>query len=391
MLPLSAFAQGVCAAPETDPTIPPGAFNCTQALTNVSGVVSSTKPIRDQYIVVFKDSSTAPEVITDKLIKKHGLTDYTSFKHGLRGFHGKMTPGKAKQLSDEPEVAFVEQDGRVDAIEVASWGLDRVDQRSLPLDQNFNPSGTGQGIHVYIFDTGIDMQHEEFTGRIGEGFASVPGGCADDNGHGTHVSGTIGGTTFGIAKLVTIHPVRVLVNGSGATSGVITGLDWAVGHVQANGWPAVGNLSLGGPVSIALDLAICRGLAIGLQFGIAAGNASGLACSNSPARVWQAVTVGATTNTDQRASFSNYGPCLDVFAPGYGIISAKKGGGSALLSGTSMAAPHVTGGLALCKQKTPNAGAKDLAACIINSSTPDKVISAGTGSPNRLLYVGPIP
>ena len=388
---LDAAAQ-ICPAPGPAPPpseLPPsGAFDCTRGGA-VAGLLAVKEPVADRYIVVLRET---PEVAatTEKLGKRYGLTAQRLYQHALHGFAGKMNPGQAKQLAEDPEVAFVEQVGKVRISAVASWGLDRIDQRDLPLDQSFTPPSAGAGIHAYVFDTGLDASHVDFTGRIGEGYASVPGGCADDHGHGTHVAGTIGGTSYGVAKSVTIHPIRVLQAGAGSTDGVIAGIDWATSHVNANRWPAVANLSLGGFPSVALDLAVCRSLAAGIQYGIAAGNSNVSACGSSPARVWQAMTVGASAITDARASFSNWGACTDLFAPGQNILSARRGGGEATMSGTSMAAPHVTGALALCLAQTPGSTPKQLEACLESAATPNKITSPGSGSPNLLLFVGPL-
>ena len=241
-------------------------------------------------------------------------------------------------------------------------------------------------MHAYIIDTGMDVNHVEFLGRVGEGFSATGDGIADDNGHGTHVAGTVGGTEFGIAKKVTLHPVRVLVGGSGTDSQVIAGVEFVTRHVRENGWPAVANMSLGGSISPALDLAVCRSIQAGVAYALAAGNEDADACNSSPARVAEAIGAGASDRSDARASFSNKGACVDVFAPGLDITSARRGGGSTPLSGTSMASPHVAGVAALCLQRNPGLTPAQVKQCAIDRATRDRLSSIGDGSPNLLLY-----
>ena len=208
----------------------------------------------------------------------------------------------------------------------------------------------------------------------------------DDNGHGTHVAGSVGGSEWGIAKAVQLHPVRVLRRGTGSDSQVIAGVDWVTQHVQQNGWPAVANMSLGGSASPALDRAVCRSIAAGISYAVAAGNENRNACGSSPARIVQAIGTGATNRSDQRAFFSNKGECVDIFAPGQDITSAQVGGGSTVLSGTSMASPHVAGVAALCAQASPGASPEAVKQCVIERGTGDVLGGIGDGSPNLLLY-----
>jgi subtilisin family serine protease len=293
----------------------------------------------------------------------------------------------ARSVLASADVLFVQEVGAKraiplpDPLAVASWGLDRSDQRHLPLDGSYGVVG-GDGVQVYVVDTGVHLAHPDFTGRTGACWGYW-GGCDDGHGHGTHVAGTAAGTEYGIAKLATVHAAKVLLdNGSGTDASVIAGIDWATSHCQAGGFEnCVGNMSLGGGNSAALDTALCRSIEAGVSWAVAAGNSSRDACDGSPNRVKQAVTVGATTSSDARAYFSNHGPCLDVFAPGYNIVSARPPAGSDTMSGTSMASPHVAGVLALCAE----AGLEPFD-CVISNSTPDKVSDAGPGSPNRLLY-----
>jgi hypothetical protein len=293
----------------------------------------------------------------------------------------------ARSMLASADVLFVQEAGAKraiplpDPLAVASWGLDRSDQRHLPLDGDYGVVG-GDGVQVYIVDTGVHLAHPDFTGRTGACWGYW-GGCSDGHGHGTHVAGSAAGTEYGIAKLATVHAAKVLLdNGSGTDASVIAGIDWATSHCQAGGFEnCVGNMSLGGGNSQALDVALCRSIEAGVAWAVAAGNSSADACQGSPNRVKQALTVGATTSSDARAYFSNYGPCLDLFAPGYNIKSARPPSGEDTMSGTSMAAPHVAGVAALCAE-----AGFDPFDCVISNSTPDKVTDAGVGSPNRLLY-----
>ncbi len=351
--------------------------------------------IQDQYIVVLNDNVADVDLEAGRLAHNYfgDRSDGHTYRRALKGFSVRMSEQMAAKLAEDPRVAFVEEDSEVSASETqngATWGLDRIDQRDLPLNGGYNYDFTGSGVTAYIIDTGIRASHNEFGGRVIPGFTAINDGRGTDdcNGHGTHVAGTVGGATYGVAKNVTLVAVRVLnCKGSGATSGVIAGVDWVTSNHLA-GASAVANMSLGGSASSSLDTAVNNSINDGVTFAIAAGNSNANACNYSPARVANALTVGSTTSTDARSSFSNFGACLDVFTPGSSITSAWYTSTTATntISGTSMASPHVAGVAALYLESNPSASPATVAAAIINSATLNRVTNAGSGSPNRLLY-----
>ncbi len=318
------------------------------------------------------------------------------YRHAFTGFSVRLSDAAAVALARNPRVALVEPDGVVTATTTQSptpsWGLDRVDQRPLPLDNSYSYTETGSGVKAYIVDTGIRASHADFGGRVTAGYTAINdgNGTSDCNGHGTHVAGTVGGTSYGIAKAVTLVPVRVLnCQGSGTWSGVIAGIDWAVGDHSAG--PAVLNMSLGGGISSSIDTAVQRAIDDTITVVVAAGNSNADACNYSPARAPAALTIGATTNTDARASYSNFGSCLDLFAPGSSITSAWSTSDTAIntISGTSMASPHVAGVAARYLTTNANASPAAVVAALQSSATTGVVTAAGAASPNLLLWAVP--
>ncbi|MBK9197816.1 S8 family peptidase [Candidatus Skiveiella danica] len=354
---------------------------------------SAPKRIPGRYIVVFKDHVTDTDSEADKVIRGRGGVRHLTFSHGLKGFVATLSDAALAGVRNEPNVDYVEQDqvATINATEnlpPGGWGLDRIDQVDRPLDSLYQYSSTGKGVNAFIIDTGIRASHQDFAGRVLPGYSAIAdaNGTNDCNGHGTHVAGTVGGTTWGVAKGVKLIPVRVLdCSGSGAYSGVIAGIDWVANSPLR---PAVANLSLGGGASAALDAAIAGAVSKGVNVVVAAGNNNADACNYSPSRAPSAITVGATTSSDTRASYSNYGSCLDIFAPGSSILSAWNTSDVATntISGTSMASPHVAGVVALVLEAKPTASPSAVTSFLTTSASLNKLSSIGTNSPNRLVY-----
>jgi subtilisin family serine protease len=377
----------------------PAAAAMTSATPDEAPAPVAGALIEDSYIVVLKDSDVAKAEVkgtASSLVQKYGGEVRRSYTNAVRGFSASMSPGQAKKLEADPSVAYVEQNRVMTASDtqspVPSWGLDRIDQAGLPLDDSYTYESSGSGVTAYIVDTGILTTHEDFGGRAVSGTDTVDGDddATDCAGHGTHVAGTVGGSAYGVAKDVSLVAVRVLdCGGSGSFDGVIAGIDWVTADHQA-GEPAVANMSLGGGFSQAVNDAVSAAVADGVTFALAAGNDSGAdACDGSPSSTPEAITVGATEDTDARASYSNIGTCVDIFAPGSGITSAWYTGDtdSNTISGTSMATPHVAGAAALVLSGDPAATPAEVGDALTGAAVPDVVTDPGTGSPNLLLNV----
>lgn len=374
----------------------------SNSTNNSSGIVNSAMTqdvsLADSYIIVFKDNVTNIDDEINQASKKYGLNIRYKYKNAIKGFSAKLPAGALNGLMNNPNIDFIEQDQimstNVTQTSVPSWGLDRIDQIALPLSGGFAYTADGTGVDAYIFDTGILLGHTEFGGRAIGGFSSIVSNTnwTDQNGHGTHVAGTVGGMNYGVAKKINLIAVRVLdAAGSGSNSGVIAGIDWAILNHTTK--PAVGNMSLGGGASTALDNAVNKAISDGIVMCVAAGNDGRSASNYSPARVTNAITVGATgsytnlTNYDAFASYSNYGSVVDILAPGSSITSTWIGSTSAIktISGTSMATPHVTGVAALYLSKYPSSSPAAVQTALKSAATLNKITGVPRGTVNSLL------
>ncbi|WP_416905998.1 S8 family peptidase [Micromonospora echinospora] len=360
--------------------------------------------VAGSYLVVFDEHGTGQDragvrTLTDRLASQYRVRVEHVYEHALHGFAGTMSPAAARRLAADPDVSYVEQNLVVRALGTQpappSWGLDRIDQRSLPLNRSYSYPTTAAGVQVYVIDSGIRTTHATFGGRAIWGTNTTGDGVNADctsSGHGTHVAGTIGGAEYGVAKGVSLVAVKVLGCGNNGTlAGVAAGVDWVTGH-HATGAPAVANMSLGAATSNStLENAVRASISDGVVYTISSGNSDSDACGFTPARVPEAITVNASTSADARDLTSNWGTCTDIFAPGENIVSASNASdtAAATLSGTSMAAPHVAGAAALVLAGNTGLTPAQVAAALFNAATMNKVTNPGIGSPNRLLFTGP--
>jgi subtilisin family serine protease len=399
LLIAAAFILYGCNEQFLEKGISPIQTNSSAFLSQSPVVSSKTEVPNDAYIIVFKDQTTDKEIEDEvgEIDKSEGVKADHVYKNAIKGFAARLSPSAYNKLKNNTKVAFIEKDQVMSAnvtVTPPSWGIDRIDQASLPLSKSFTYTSNGTGVDAYIIDTGILISHTDFVGRVVGGYSSVGSitNFIDQNGHGTHVAGTVGGTNYGVAKNVNLIAVRVLdANGSGSTSGVIDGINWAISRHKTKIGTAVANMSLGGGVSAALDLAVSNAVAANIVMCVAAGNSKLNASNFSPARVAAAITVGATgsgTNYDAFATYSNYGSIVDILAPGSSITSDwfLSNTSTKILSGTSMATPHVTGVVAQYLSKNTSATPSAVEAFIKDTSTKGKITGLKQGTPNTLLY-----
>jgi subtilisin family serine protease len=372
----------------------PSTSGSTGVVPGVTPSADPTTAIPGEYIVTFASSVSDSRGLANALLSQHGGSLRHVYSAALKGFSANLSDAAVAALVRNPQIARIEPDALVNGsgTEVSpTWGLDRIDQRALPLDKSYTYASGGAGVSVYILDTGIRTTHVEFGGRASGAFTAINdgNGTNDCNGHGTHVAGTVGGATYGVAKAATLYAVRVLdCANTGTVSGLIAGIDWVTQNRQL---PAVANLSLTTAKSTTVNAAIQASIDAGVVYAVAAGNNGADACNYSPASAPAVLTVGASGNTDGVQAFSNVGPCVDLFAPGQAIRSAYyvSDTSSIINAGTSMASPHVAGAAAVYLSANPTATPAQVTSAIVGAATTNVLTAVPTGTANRLLYIDP--
>jgi subtilisin family serine protease len=386
---------GVCAAAMAVTVALFGSANATTTPLGTIRAADAPEAVPGSYLVIFKHSKVSSAEVDGyarHMTKQWGGAVRQTWHSAVRGFELRAGARTARSLAADPRVAYVEQNRVLHLLDTQinppSFGLDRVDQRALPVDRMFTAPDDAANVQAFIIDTGIRVTHSDFGGRATFAFNATGDGIDTDcNGHGTHVAGTVGGSAFGLAKAVQLMAVKVLdCNGAGDVASVVNGINFVTQHATL---PAVANMSLGGGASDTIDAAVNASIKAGVTYAIAAGNENQDACNDSPARVPAAITVGATDQSDRRAFFSNVGTCLDIFAPGVNIRSdfATSDNSTQVLSGTSMSTPHVTGAAALVLGLHPDFTPQQVRDSLVTASTPDVIADPGNGSPNNLLFI----
>ena len=385
-----AVTLGLAACSDT-PSAPPqeAVMQSQRPLVQVQRAPGRAVP--GQYVVTFAADVTDPDGESDRIVRGHGGQRLFVYSGALRGFAARLSPAAVEALRANPRIAAIEEDqeysiGVTQNMDGAGdpWGIDRIDERDLPLSGTYTYTTSGSGVRAYIIDTGIQTGHSQFGGRASAVYDAFGGNGQDCHGHGTHVAGTVAGSTYGVAKSAMPRAVRVLNrSGSGSTSGIIAGIDWVrTNHIK----PAVANLSLGGGFSSALNTAVNNLANAGVFVAVAAGNNNMNACNFSPASATGVFSTASSTRTDAKSSFSNWGSCVEGYAPGSAIKSAWLNGGTNTISGTSMASPHVAGTAALYKSANGDASQSTISNFIINNATLNHITGNPSGTPNRLLY-----
>ena len=381
----AAATLAVAACTDASPT----AVSPAEEVQSASSGTTEDGIIPGRYIVTLRGEETDVPARARRLTAAHGGRVRTSYVRALRGFSVELSPRAAAEMARDPGVAAIEPDRLVtlQGTEVAaSWGLDRIDQRALPLNGSFTFARTAWDVHVYVIDSGIQSDHPQFGGRVINEYDLTGGDGEDCLGHGTHVAGTVGSASYGIAKSVMLHGIRVFgCSNTTPLSTIIAGVDYVT---QNHAKPAVANLSLSSAYSSALNNAVMNLVSSGVFVAVAAGNESTLACNRSPSAVTTATVVAASTPTDARASYSNYGSCVDLYAPGTDVLSTYIGGGAAVMSGTSMAAPHVAGVAALYKAANGDSAQAAIESWLKNRATGAVIKANISGTPNKLLFKG---
>ena len=380
---LVVVALAACSESSPSPATSPTQLGAPQAPVFAKG----DKGIDGDYIVVLKDDVADPLSKADEKALKHSARLKFKYDKALKGFAATLSPSALAALQADPDVAYIEQDQVVTISTTqsgATWGIDRIDQRNRPLSGTYTYTTSGTGVRAYIIDTGIQTSHPQFGGRASAVYDALGGSGQDCNGHGTHVAGTVGSSTYGVAKNAYLRAVRVLnCSGSGTTSGVIAGINWvASNHIK----PAVANMSLGGGFSSSQNTAVNNLANAGVFIAVAAGNSNADACNSSPSSAANATTVASSTSTDAKSSFSNWGACVDVYAPGSSITSTWLNSGTNTISGTSMASPHVAGVAALYKSAFGDASFSTIRSWITTNATSGVITGNPSGTPNKLLY-----